>query len=155
LHHTREFIDTNRLLIAEIKNRKKSERKLIKSRQALKSTIKKLRKVQSSLIQNEKLASVGQLAAGIAHEINNPTAFVSSYLTTGRGYVKEIARAVDAYRRSMALLNQPAGGRLSDEEIQSIRDAVQQVEADTDVEFMMEDLVELSEEWSAKAPVSR
>ena len=146
LERTGELSEKNRQLNIEIESRKKTEIRLIKSKQALKCTIKKLRKVQSSLIQNEKLASVGQLAAGIAHEINNPTAFVSSNLKTGRGYVKEIADIVGVYRQSMATLKQTAVGRLSDEQLQSIADTVNQVEANTDFDYIMEDLAELFEE---------
>jgi two-component system NtrC family sensor kinase len=146
LHHTRELIDTNRLLIFEIESRKKTERRLIKSRQALKSTIKKLKKVQSSLIQNEKLASVGQLAAGIAHEINNPTAFVSSNLKTGEGYVKELAAIVGGCRQARDLLKQSAGECMTGERIQSIADALLRIEENADLEFIMEDLADIFKE---------
>jgi two-component system NtrC family sensor kinase len=54
------------------------------------------------LVQTEKLASIGLLAAGVAHEINNPVGFVSSNLTTMRGYVSsllDITVAVDGALR--------------------------------------------------------
>jgi signal transduction histidine kinase len=46
---------------------------------------------QRQLYQTEKLASVGQLAAGVAHEINNPVGFVRSNLNTARGYLRTIS----------------------------------------------------------------
>ncbi len=46
--------------------------------------------LQRQLVQTEKLASIGLLAAGVAHEINNPVGFVSSNLTTMRGYVSSL-----------------------------------------------------------------
>ncbi len=146
LHHTRELVDTNRLLNAEIESRKKTEKRLIKSKQALQATVKKLKAAQSSLIQSEKLASVGQLAAGIAHEINNPTAFVSSNLKTGEGYVKELSDIIDSYRQVMAILKPLAEGRFTDEQIQSVADALKPVEENSDVEFIVSDLVDIFEE---------
>ncbi len=47
---------------------------------------------QRKLFESEKLASVGQLAAGIAHEINNPIGFVNSNLNTARGYIDELLK---------------------------------------------------------------
>jgi len=51
---------------------------------------------QSQLLQSEKMASIGQLAAGVAHEINNPIAFVRANLHSLEGYVGEILSALEA-----------------------------------------------------------
>lgn len=53
--------------------------------------------VQVQLLQSEKLASIGQLAAGIAHEINNPVGFVSSNLGSLEAYHRAIFAVLDAY----------------------------------------------------------
>jgi two-component system NtrC family sensor kinase len=50
------------------------------------------------LIQREKMASVGQLVAGVAHELNNPIAFVSSNVSTLEDFVGRLRKIVDAYR---------------------------------------------------------
>ena len=146
LDHTRELMDTNRVLKIEIEKREISEKRLIKSKRALQGTVKKLKAAQSSLIQSEKLASVGQLAAGIAHEINNPTAFVSSNLKTGEGYVKEVTAFIESYRQSMALMTRSTGECLTDTQIQSVANGIQQIEKNTDFEFIMSDLAEIFEE---------
>lgn len=72
----------------------------------LNRTIEALKKAQKQLIQSEKMASIGQLAAGVAHEINNPTGFVLSNLETLEEYVavlKDISlqmkEATDLYGR--------------------------------------------------------
>jgi len=56
-----------------------------------------LRKNQPKLIQQEKLASIGQLAAGIAHELNNPIGFISSNFTSLRSYISIIKKYIQYY----------------------------------------------------------
>ena len=58
-----------------------------------------LEQSRSQLLQSEKMAAVGQLAAGVAHEINNPIGFVSSNLGTLRQYVEQLFSLVDASDR--------------------------------------------------------
>jgi signal transduction histidine kinase len=50
---------------------------------------------QQQLVQSEKLASIGQLAAGVAHEINNPIGYVSSNISSMRSYMEDIFRLLD------------------------------------------------------------
>lgn len=61
--------------------------------------ILKLEEADNQLLQSEKLASIGQLAAGVAHEINNPIGFVNSNLGTLSTYVADLLRLIDAYER--------------------------------------------------------
>lgn len=56
----------------------------------LEETNKQLKQTQSQMLQQEKLASVGQLAAGVAHEINNPMGFITSNLNTLSKYLGKI-----------------------------------------------------------------
>ena len=62
---------------------------------ALTEANRKLEEAQFQLLQSEKLASIGQLAAGVAHEINNPIGFINSNLGTLGGYVESLL-AIDA-----------------------------------------------------------
>ena len=55
--------------------------------------------MERELVQNQKLASIGQLAAGVAHEINNPTGFVSSNLKTLDDYQQDLKRLISEYRK--------------------------------------------------------
>lgn len=66
--------------------------------EALQREIDERKQLESQLVQSEKLASLGQMAAGVAHEINNPIGFVSSNLGTLEGYFKQLATLLDAYR---------------------------------------------------------
>ncbi len=65
------------------------------------ATLEKLRQAQASLVHTEKMASIGQLAAGVAHEINNPLAFVISNLNVLREYARDLAQIVRFYRREV------------------------------------------------------
>ncbi|WP_050507608.1 ATP-binding protein [Pseudomonas syringae] len=60
------------------------------------SLVSKLEKAQVQLLQSERLATIGQLAAGVAHEINNPVGYVFSNLKTLAGYVDDLLRIIDA-----------------------------------------------------------
>jgi PAS domain S-box-containing protein len=54
-----------------------------------------LKQAQRQLLQSEKLASIGQLAAGVAHEINNPVGFISSNLQTLQGYMRHVSKVLE------------------------------------------------------------
>jgi PAS domain S-box-containing protein len=56
----------------------------------------KLEEAQSQLLQSEKMASIGQLAAGVAHELNNPIGFVASNLSSLEGYLADLFEIIDA-----------------------------------------------------------
>src|SRR5471032_2230340 len=75
--------------------------------QALQLEIDERKQLESQLVQSEKLASLGQLAAGVAHEINNPVGFISSNLSTLDGYFKQLQQMLDAYRQAEASISSP------------------------------------------------
>lgn len=57
----------------------------------------KLKEAQAQLMQSEKMASIGQLAAGVAHEINNPVGYVNSNLRSLKGYVEDLLMLLQRY----------------------------------------------------------
>ncbi|MBI5138001.1 MAG: PAS domain S-box protein [Nitrospirae bacterium] len=66
--------------------------------------IAKLKQARDQLLQSEKLASLGQLAAGVAHEINNPVGYVNANIGTLGGYLSDLFQVIDAYREADALI---------------------------------------------------
>ncbi|WP_181405086.1 sensor histidine kinase [Aestuariibacter sp. GS-14] len=70
--------------------RKQAESSLKKQYQRLRDTLLELKSTKEALAHNEKLASIGRMAAGIAHEINNPLSFVISNFSSMDGYINNI-----------------------------------------------------------------
>lgn len=65
----------------------------------LRSTLAELQRVQGQLIHREKMVSLGQLVAGISHEINNPISFISGNLLPARRYVQELLNIIQLYQQ--------------------------------------------------------
>lgn len=68
--------------------------------QRVKAQVEVIERAQRQLYQTEKLASIGSLAAGMAHEINNPIGFIRSNLGTASAYVDKIGETLQAFRRA-------------------------------------------------------
>jgi len=94
--------------------------------------IKKLEEAQNQLLQSEKMASIGQLAAGVAHEINNPIGYVYSNLGTLEKYVHDAFGMIGLYEQ--------AEGAIADE---AVRARLKAAREKLDIVFLKEDLVAL------------
>ncbi|HWH87063.1 MAG TPA: ATP-binding protein [Pseudomonas sp.] len=96
--------------------------------EALQREIDERKQLESQLVQSEKLASLGQLAAGVAHEINNPIGFISSNLGTLDGYFKQLLSLRDACQTLGQALDGESAARL------------EQLCKDVDLDFLLEDI---------------
>ncbi|NEQ41838.1 MAG: GAF domain-containing protein, partial [Okeania sp. SIO3I5] len=76
---------------------------LQENNQHLQETLQKLQQTQSQLIQTEKMSSLGQMVAGIAHEINNPISFISGNITYAREYVQDLLELLNSYQESLSV----------------------------------------------------
>lgn len=103
-----------------------------KKRQA--ELIEKLAEAQAQLLQSEKMASIGQLAAGVAHEINNPVGFVNSNLGTLQRYVTDLFRVLAMYEQAEQGM---------EPELQS---ALLELKRKIDIDYMREDVSALLDE---------
>ncbi|MEH2333266.1 GAF domain-containing sensor histidine kinase [Nostoc sp.] len=70
----------------------------------LTQTLQELKQTQTRLIQGEKMAGLGQLLAGVAHEINNPISFIFGNLIHLSEYTQELLKVVKLYRQSSSIL---------------------------------------------------
>ena len=102
----------------------------------LEKTLAELKSTQSQLVQSEKMRTLGQLVAGIAHEINNPAAFVANNLAYLNKIVPNLKVLFDAYQVLMPFANS--------EQMQTI----QQAEVDAEVEYIWDDVRDIVVESS-------
>lgn len=79
-----------------------ANQKLLANNDELKQLNEKLESAHTQLLQSEKMASIGQLAAGVAHEINNPVGFVNSNLGTLGKYITNMFSVISAYETAEA-----------------------------------------------------
>ncbi len=79
-----------RLISDQLETEHKKQRELIK----------KLEQAQGQVIQSEKMASIGQLSAGIAHEINNPVGFITSNIQTLNDYFHRLAKVLEDFKQT-------------------------------------------------------
>ncbi|NER03256.1 MAG: GAF domain-containing protein, partial [Okeania sp. SIO3C4] len=71
---------------------------LQQTQQQLQKSFEELKQAQLQVVQSEKMASIGQLTAGIAHEINNPLSFISGNLTFTDDYIQNIIELLELYQ---------------------------------------------------------
>ncbi|MCZ0900576.1 GAF domain-containing protein, partial [Microcoleus sp. HI-ES] len=93
----------------------------------LEQTLRELKLTQAQLIQTEKMSSLGQMVAGVAHEINNPVSFIYGNLNPASEYVKDLLKLIELYQQHYP---EPADEIL--EEIETI-----------ELEFLSDDLQKL------------
>ena len=101
----------------------------------LKQSEETVRAVQQQLMQNDKLATIGQLAAGVAHEINNPMGFVSSNMIT-------LGKYIEKYHRYIELLEQDicaASGEIFPEHLREARKAMKLDYIFRDINVLLEE----------------
>jgi signal transduction histidine kinase len=79
----------------------------------LTKTLQDLKAAQSQLLQQEKMTSIGQLAAGVAHEVNNPMGFIISNLGSLRNYSDALAQYVQATQLALASCAQADQAKMS------------------------------------------
>ncbi|MBW4472790.1 MAG: PAS domain S-box protein [Stenomitos rutilans HA7619-LM2] len=103
---------------------RESEAQLRAQTQALEETLRSLRRTQAQLVHSEKMSSLGQLVAGIAHEVNNPVNFIHGNLNHVSDYIHDILKLIQVYQQQYP---HPTA-------------AVEAASDEIDLDFLMEDL---------------
>ena len=107
LQRTRENMAT------EIDERKAAQARLEQEKDEQRRLLHVLEETHVQLLQSEKLASIGQLAAGVAHEINNPIGFVSANLNTLKTWVRSLLDVIAAHEAALPQLDPAARDALA------------------------------------------
>lgn len=103
------------------------EQRVDERTQELAQTLRELQRTQTQLIQNEKMSSLGQLVAGVAHEINNPVNFIHGNLDYATSYTEDLLKLVQLYQQEAPHLTL----------------AIQSQTETADLDFVMRDLPKL------------
>ena len=104
------------------------------------------KKTYIQLLQSEKMASIGQLAAGVAHEINNPIGFVSSNLNTMADFLKDLQSLLPHYQNLVKSLKEEEGKGNLPSPIVTKTDLVQMAEKEVDIGYILEEIPKLIKE---------
>ena len=119
----REWIGT----CTDIDDRKQAAAALQQRTIELEHTLQELQRTQTQMVQTEKMSSLGQLVAGVAHEINNPVNFIYGNLNHADNYTQDLLRLLDLYQQHYPTPHP---------EIQQETEAI-------DLDFLREDLPQL------------
>lgn len=117
-------------VLVRIKNQltiKNLQNQLQNRNEELQQALTQLRSTQAQLIQKEKMIGLGQIVAGISHEINNPISFIAGNLSPARQYIRELLHLIEIYQNAYP---NPES---------SVQEAIEEI----DLNFMVSDLQNL------------
>ncbi len=123
-------------LLTDINQRKQQQEAVQKALVAQRELNRKLEEAHNQLLQSEKMASIGQLAAGVAHELNNPIGFVHSNMGTLEGYIRDLMAIIDSYDDIFAQLPSEV----------SAERRIQQIKEERDFSYLHDDIFPLLSE---------
>ncbi|MGP1680043.1 MAG: PAS domain S-box protein, partial [Burkholderiales bacterium] len=136
LRRTAQLAEANLKLEEDVRQREQAGVGLLRHNAELTELNTRLGEAQQQLLQSEKMASIGQLAAGVAHEINNPIGYLLSNLGSLGGYLDDLFRILDAYADAEEALPTDL----------PVRAELFRVKTDLDLDFLREDIPKLMAE---------
>ncbi|BAZ42390.1 multi-sensor signal transduction histidine kinase [Calothrix sp. NIES-4101] len=113
-------------LFRDVTKQKQLESELQKKNHTLEQTLRELQQAQMQVVQSEKMSALGNLVAGVAHEINNPIGFLNGSISNAKDYVQDLFEHLETYQKQ-----------------QPPNDVVQESAEEIDLEFLSSDLPKL------------
>jgi signal transduction histidine kinase len=130
-YRTRQLEQNQRRLEEKVAQRTEEVRK---KNEVLEKTLTDLKAAQTQLVEKEKMASLGQLTAGVAHEINNPITFVSGSVIPLRRDIRELLEILQAYESAV-----------KKQQMEPQFEEVESLKAELDYAFLVEEIRQLLE----------
>ncbi len=130
--------ETKRLIqkVTEAEVRETYVSELEAKNRELRRLYQELKEAQTQLIQSEKMSSLGQLVAGVAHELNNPISFVYANLIALQEYVEALSRLLEVTLQQLDASDLP----------KKLKETIQQLQEQHDLDFILNDLNDLIQE---------
>ncbi len=132
---TLQLAQANSRLEQDLRKQEETEAELLRRNAELTDLNSKLSKAQEQLMQSDKLASIGQLAAGVAHEINNPIGYIFSNFSTLENYLTDLFAMLAAYESAESAIGSDA-----------LRAELQQLKQRVELDFLKQDIPPLMHE---------
>ena len=131
----------DRFVLAVMRNLEKTtnnQNQLIKYNNELKKALEDLQRAKDQLVRQEKLAGIGQLAAGVAHEINNPLGYICSNIETSKQYFSTYNKVLYNYKSFISSLP-----HMSREEMDLRIKEISDLEEENNIDFISEDIEDI------------